>query len=485
MNGVIGMIGLLRETELTKEQENYARAADASGRALLSIVDEILDTTKVEAGRLEIKPAPCEIAGVAESVTELLAPRAHAKGIDISCYVSETVPGRVLVDELRLRQILLNLCGNAIKFTGVGGVALEIGYEAASRTLTALVADTGIGMKPEECELIFGEYVQANAETSRRYGGTGLGLAISKSLIDRMGGTVSVESEPGKGSRFSIRIPAPAAGGSEERRPPLSGQEFVLAMPASFTAAHLEAMLAGLGANVDRISSAAGVAEQLAMTGERHMVCDVSFAAELKAWATRANATAHKIWVVMRAEERRLNMAFMAPPFAGYLLKPVRRSSLARQIAAGNSERIDSAVADLRQIVRAGVKRQRLRVLLVEDNPVNALLARTILEKSGHAVVHAASGRLALSCLEQGPRPDLILMDVEMPDMDGIEATRKIREREAGTGRVPILALTANARREDHDECLAAGMDGHLSKPFDRQDLEDVIAKLLPHAAAA
>ncbi|NJM30756.1 MAG: response regulator, partial [Rhizobiales bacterium] len=456
-----------------------------SGRTLLSIIDEILDTTKIEAGRIEIKPSPFEIASIAESVTELLAPRAHAKGIDISCLVSEGVPERVLVDELRLRQILLNLCGNAIKFTALGGVALEIGYETASNSLTAVVTDTGIGMKPEECERIFGEYIQANAETSRRYGGTGLGLAISKSLIDRMGGTVSVASEPGKGSRFSIRIPALAAGNPDDQRSRLAGRNFVLAMPESPTSSHLEAMLAGLGAKVIHLSETADVKALLSGRDEASIVCDVSFAVELKAWASTANAPVRKIWVVMRAEERRLNAAFMAPPFAGYLLKPVRRSSLVRQLSASDGERIESAVNDLRQIARAGAERKRLNVLLVEDNPVNALLARTMLEKSGHAVVHATSGRLALSCLEQGPRPDLILMDVEMPDMDGIEATRHIRAREAGAARLPILALTANARREDHDECLAAGMDGHLSKPFDRQDLEEAIVKLLPHAAAA
>jgi signal transduction histidine kinase/CheY-like chemotaxis protein len=481
MNGVIGMIGLLRETELTKEQENYARTAEASGRTLLSIIDEILDTTKIESGRLDIKPAPCEIAAIAESVTELLAPRAHAKGIDISCLVSQGVPELILVDELRLRQILLNLCGNAIKFTSVGGVALEIAYETESGTLAVDVADTGIGLKPEECERIFGEYVQANAETSRRYGGTGLGLAISKSLIDRMGGTISVASEVGKGSRFSVRIPAPAAARATDRIPPLSGRSFVLAMPESPTASHLEAMISGFGAKVSRVSDAAGVKALLARTEPQSIVCDVAFAEELKS----GNAAAHRIWVVMRAEDRRLNAALMAPPYAGYLLKPVRRASLVRHLAASDGERIESAVKDLRQMVRTGGARRRLRILLVEDNPVNALLARTMLEKSGHDVTHAASGRLALSCLEQGARPDLVLMDVEMPEMDGIETTRKIRAREAGGSRLPILALTANARREDHDECLAAGMDGHLSKPFDRHDLEEAIAKLLPQAAAA
>jgi CheY-like chemotaxis protein len=244
-------------------------------------------------------------------------------------------------------------------------------------------------------------------------------------------------------------------------------------------------MLVGLGANVRRVSGASGVEALLAGKHEESIVCDVSFAGELKAWAGKAIAPPHKIWVVMRAEERRLNAALMAPPFAGYLLKPLRRSSLVRQLTASDGGRIESAVKDLRQIARAGGERKRLQVLLVEDNPVNALLARTILEKSGHAVVHAASGRQALASLERGPRPDLVLMDIEMPDMDGIEATRHIRQREAEGARLPILALTANARREDHDECLAAGMDGHLSKPFDRQDLEDAIAKLLPHAAAA
>jgi signal transduction histidine kinase/CheY-like chemotaxis protein len=487
MNGVIGMIGLLRETSLSKEQENYARAADASGRTLLSIIDEILDTTKVESGQLEIHSKPVAIDAVAESVTELLAPRAHAKGIDISAYVAVSVPALLLSDELRLRQIILNLCGNAIKFTEKGGVALEIDYSRDAGELQIVVRDTGIGMSQEECARIFGEYVQASPETSRRFGGTGLGLSISKALIERMGGSISATSNVGVGSCFVAKVPCTIHAEAGKARTALQGRTYCVALPPGLSTDHLVATLRNLGAEVRRVEGAAAVSAILSDQSESAMICDVSFAAELSAWARQPDAAAKKVWTVMRTEDRRLNAPFMNPPFSGYLLKPVRRATLLRQLTSADDSHLEKAVAGLRQFVRNGKKKQ-LEVLLVEDNPVNALLARTMLEKSGHRVVHAASGRLALSYLQEGPQPDLVIMDVEMPDLDGIAATRVIREREAANSslnRLPILALTANARREDHDECIAAGMDGHLSKPFDRQDLEESIAKLIRRRAAA
>jgi signal transduction histidine kinase/CheY-like chemotaxis protein len=491
MNGVIGMIGLLLETQLMPEQKGYANAAESSGRALLSIIDEILDTSKIESGRLELEDEPFEVAAVAEAVTELLAPRAHDKGIEISGHVSARVPERIIGDQNRLRQILFNLCGNAIKFTDKGGVSLTVDLDDSNR-LRFKVTDTGVGMSEDECKRIFEEYAQANAATARRFGGTGLGLSIAKKLIDRMGGTIAVTSVPGRGSCFSFMVPLVAASDTIAPEPVLADRTYQLALADGPIADHLAATLGEFGARVRRLTGAAGLRRALSKADTEPtfaIICDSSHAGLLRNWARKSGGghpDRKQVWVIMRSEERRQAHDLLGPPFAGYLLKPFRRKTLLRQLTAGDGAQIDAAVSRLRKVAkRAG---RPFNILLAEDNPVNMLLARTMLEKAGHRVRHAVTGRQVLALLEKGVAPDLVIMDVEMPDLDGLETTRRIRaiERARQTANsLPILALTANARREDHDECLAAGMNGHLSKPFDRHDLDEAIARLAPRRRAA
>jgi signal transduction histidine kinase/CheY-like chemotaxis protein len=488
MSGVIGMVGLLRETELTAEQENYAKAADSSSRTLMSIIDEILDTSKIEAGQLELENKPFEILPLAESVIELLAPRAHAKAVDISCHVSKNVPEKIMGDEFRIRQILFNLCGNAIKFTEAGGIALDVDFDVRTRSLSIVVSDTGIGMSPEEENRVFDEYAQATRSTTRRFGGTGLGLSISKKLIEGMGGTISVSSTLGEGTSFSIRLPAPQAENNGSSLQPLMGRHYTVAIPEGPTSRHLVATLLDLGAAVDLLQSSRDVTSLLAAKTPAKgtiIICDAFFEAQLKKWSQNSKARGSRnvmVWVSMQTEQRRSLTEFLAAPFAGYLLKPFRRNTIVRQLTSQDSQMISGAVNELRRIVKRSTSTKKLNILLAEDNPINALLAKTMLEKAGHSVSHVACGMDVVSAFERNVDFDLAILDVEMPDMDGLSATRKIRmleQQRTGGKRLPILALTANAYRENHDECIEAGMDGHLSKPFDRQDMEEAVAKLL------
>jgi signal transduction histidine kinase/CheY-like chemotaxis protein len=488
MNGVLGMIALLLETELTPEQKSYAATAESSARALLSIIDEILDSSKIESGRVDLDEQPFEILPLIEGVTELLAPRAHVKGIEIASHVRADVPARIVGDELRLRQVLLNLAGNAIKFTRAGGVTISVSREDrdASTFIHFEVSDTGIGMSLEESRRVFDDFVQAKPDTSRRFGGTGLGLAISRRLIERMGGSIAVETAPGDGSVFRCSIPFDVEA-VEGQAALLAGRLYELAIPEGPTLRSLEVILRDLGAETRRIADRAELKRALSRQNwdsAAGLICDSSYSDVLHAWKARiakSRLSGKHVWILLQAEERRQLRPLLGAPLAGYLLKPLRRASLLRQIMAGDADRILAAVANLRQLGGGRRNANRLDILLAEDNPVSALLARTILEKAGHRVFLATNGHEVLARMDEAPAPELVIMDVQMPELDGIETTRRIRQRERESGtlsRIPILALTANARREDYAECLAAGMDGHLSKPFDLQDLDEAIVKL-------
>ncbi len=503
MNGVIGMTGLMLDTELTAEQLSYAKATDASARALLSIIDEILDVSKIEAGQVAIEDQAFDPVELIESTAELLAPRAHAKGLEIACRASADLPARLVGDLNRLRQVLLNLAGNAIKFTHQGGVLIAVEPTEDGDVLFR-VADTGIGITPEDCAKVFDPYTQTAEGAERRYGGTGLGLSISQALVERMGGEIGLESRPGEGSVFFFRVPLKS--GAERMAydaGQLDGREVHLAIPSGPTADALSTQLGELGATVSHIAEAAGLAWLLAKAMPSHdelpdIIVDSRFGAVLEHWLGNRPAADGRfhVWLLLQPEERRPLKHLLARPVSGYLLKPLRRATLLRQLAHRDELLMARAVADLRETAAMGGKETlRLDVLLAEDNEINALLARTVLEKLGHRVVHVTTGRAVVEHLEAvlgaGPeapsRPDLVLMDLTMPELNGLEAARRIRalevEHQAGKP-VPILALTANARREDCEASLAAGMNGYLSKPFDRSDLEDAIASLTGRAAA-
>lgn len=483
MNGILGMIGLLMETPLTPEQRNYARTADSSARALLSIVDELLDASIAERQGVEVSTQPFDLAALVESVTELLAPRAHAKGIEISSFISMRIPAQIRGDERRLRQVLLNLCGNAIKFTSSGGVGISAKLRD-DKELVITVSDSGIGMSDDEQQRIFEEFTQGNEETRKRFGGTGLGLTISRRLVEAMNGTISVRSAPGEGSAFDVVLPLPDAVHSGAQQL-LRRRSFVLAAPPSITADHIRATLEDSGASVRMLHHPHELLTLLgdaAATPCTAILCDGEFAEILhNAWSDIAAIKRERLFLMLRSEERRQFSELLARSFSGYLLKPFRRHSLLRLVALREDASTLADTSEPKRNVVSIQSRRPLHVLLAEDNPVNMLLASTLLRREGYRVTTAGHGEDVMRILATGPRPDLIIMDVGMPLMDGLEATRRIRQQEAAESlsRLPILALTANVQREDIDGCLAAGMDGYLSKPFDRDALEGAITQLM------
>ncbi len=485
LNGVIGMLGLLLETELTAEQKNYAGIAHASGRTLLSILDEMLDRAKSE-NTDQQKSASVDLASVIENVTELLAPRAHAKGIDISSCIAADVPDLLPFRDLHMRQILFNLAGNAIKFTQSGGVSIRATMKDGA--LRVDVRDTGIGMTADEQSRLFADFAQANDQTSKRYGGTGLGLVISKSLVETTGGTLQLESIPCVGSTFSATLPLTVIGPHHlENR--LSGRHYVLAMPDTMMRYDLQKNLEGEGASTSVVEAGENELAEALSGSTTAIIADAHSAALLHRMArsrARQKKPVPQIWLTLNPEERRSLRSLLARPTTGYLMKPVRRSTLVRQLTERDSQHIADQTAQLRQIAKTVRKTRKLRLLLVEDTPVNALLAKTMLTKAGHATRLATSGKAALDILATDRKFDAVLMDIEMPDMNGHDATRTLRriEAEKTLRPLPVLALTANARPEDVAACLASGMNGHLSKPFDRADLDEALANLIRAKAA-
>ncbi len=491
LNGILGMADLLLDTALTPEQTTYAKAVKTSGGTLLSLIEEILDFSKVEAGRLDLDARPFELAALVEETVELLAPRAQAKELEIASYVDDGLPRHVVGDPARLRQVLLNLAGNAIKFTDRGGVAIVVEPGIRQNEIAILVRDTGIGIAPEQQERVFLEFEQAESGAARNFAGTGLGLAISRRIIERMGGRLGVESAPGAGSTFHVAVPLPAAADAAEppfTPPDLAGMEVMIVAPGAVEASLVARRLMHWGA---RTCVVPDQKLALALLPERawgaifvdHALG--SGACQMLARATMA-LVSHRVVLLTPAARHELPH-LKEHGFTGYLVKPVRAASLAARLAPGDSGfDVVSGGADGDDAGDSnGTARSRgLAILVAEDNDINALLARSLLVKLGHRPTIAANGAAAfeawLAARMAGAPYAVVLMDVHMPGSDGIEATRRIRaaEAEGGGRRTPIIALTANAFDEDREACIAAGMDGFLTKPLDRERLAAVVAGL-------
>jgi two-component system sensor histidine kinase/response regulator len=495
MNGVMGMIELALDTPLTPEQADFLTTAHESAEALLSLLNDILDFSKIEAGQLELEEISFDLRTMVEGVTETLAARAEAKGLELECALPENLPAHVRGDPGRLRQVLVNLAGNAIKFTARGEVVLRIDVEAQAEDQCRLrfsVADTGIGIPKEQQGKLFERFVQADSSTTRKYGGTGLGLAISRELVEKMGGTIEVESEPGKGSTFWFvlplrREPRPALTPLAEPED-LAGLRVLVADDNQTSREILTRVLAGVGCRADEAAygeQALGRLRQAAAEHDPYKVALLDMQmpgmdGEQTARAIKKEGPIRDVIVVVltsvgkRGDASRLG----AIGVAGYLVKPLRQAQIIDMMLTVLGQSRRTALAEPPRLVTQHTlaERQATRILLAEDNPINRKLAVEMLSRAGYPVDTAETGRQAVEALRNG-RYQLVLMDVQMPEMDGFEATQAIRQQEGERTHTPIIAMTAHALKGDRERCLAAGMDDYLSKPLLSRDLYEAIGR--------
>ena len=479
LNGILGMAGLLAETELAGEQRSYVEAIHTSGSALASLIDEILDFSRIEAGRLELVDASFDITSLVEGVVELLAPRAQGKGLEIANSIAPDVPRSLIGDAARLRQVLLNLAGNSVKFTETGGIGVRVSM-AAGGAVRFAVADTGPGIPADRQAAIFDEFEQVDGSATRKHEGSGLGLAISKRIVAAMGGALALDHSSAHGSVFSFNVPLRADDKqkSAPNAPTLAGRRALIVGQSPFEAPYLGERLAAAGAEAIRAEGAdAAIALLQQHPAPDIVIVDCAMGEEAThrlAGAARAAGVAKSL-VLFSPFERRAFGQSSLKGFDGWLVKPVRSGSLIARLVGDAGAKFAPTDDDDRRVV---LPRRGLRVLVAEDNEINALIARKHLERLGAVVTRARDGgeaaQLAHMALIGEREPfDLILMDIRMPNLDGHEAARMIRqaERESGKPRTRIVALTANAFHEDRMAAAEAGIDGFLTKPVDLNEL--------------
>ena len=502
LNGVMGMTDLALDTQLSPEQREYLETVKMSADSLLTVINDILDFSKSEAGKIDLEAVDFNLRDCLEASLKTLAIRADEKGLELLCEVAPEVPEVVRGDSGRLRQVIINLTGNAIKFTDKGEIALNVGVEATNerdRVLRFTVADTGIGIPVEKLRIIFDPFSQADTSTTRKYGGTGLGLTISSRLVRMMGGRIWVESELGRGSQFHFTAQVGFADTKIIEVGTIAPPEIlrdvkVLVVDDNRTNRRiLEGMLGRWEMKstsaqdgeeaLTKLSEAQQSGEPFALIlMDMHMPNMDGFQL-IERIRERPGSAAATIMMLTSAGHLGDAARCKELGVAAYLLKPIRQSELREAIARVLGAREQKGAIPL--ITRYSLHDARepsssLRILLAEDNPVNQRLASRLLEKRGHSVMVAENGLEALAALEKESF-DLVLMDMQMPVMDGFEATAAIRKKEETRGNhLPVVALTAHAMKGDREKCLAGGMDGYLAKPIRPQELDEILQGYLP-----
>ncbi len=471
LNGILGMATLLLDTDLSANQRTYVDAMKQSGDGLLKLINDLLDLSKLDDGTLDLEQAPFDPYALIQGVAELLAPRAAEKGIEIGSFVDPSTPRRLIGDEARIRQSLINLAGNAVKFTGLGGVAIEACAEPlpGGVRLVCAVRDTGVGIDLGSAPGLFDEFAQLSADAARRSEGAGLGLAITRRLARAMGGEVAVKSAPGKGSVFTLTVLV-RSGGEWPEVMRIDAPPVVIATRSAILARITRLQTQAFGAEKIRVvDDARDAAFALKEWPGALFLCDFDIAETLDAAAVGLSGRA----IVLSPPSARGTVeGLRMKGFEGYLIKPVRHATLMREVARGPRR-----AEPMREQRSQGVKFDRaLKVLLAEDNQINAVLATTLMRRAGHKVDVAANGVEAVAAAKGGGY-DIVFMDMHMPEMDGVEASRRIRALAAPAGQTPIVALTANAMAADRQKCLAAGMNDFLSKPFEPDDLTRMLVK--------
>jgi CheY-like chemotaxis protein len=491
MNGVIGMTRLLLETPLSDEQRGYVDAVHEAGQALLTIINDILDLSRLKADRLELDRVDFDLRAVLERATAIVGPRAREKGLDLVSRVAPDVPAKLRGDPGRLRQILLNLIGNAVKFTSIGevGIAVHLVRDHGDRAELAItVHDTGVGIPEHLQDRLFTPYAQADPSVPRLYGGSGLGLSICRRLVGLMGGNIALESRPGQGTLFTLTLTlAKAPAGEAAAAPPavgIAGTRLLIVDPDPTTALRMRQHVGNWGVEPTVATSGEAAIAALRDACRRgsgyeialidQVVPDVggeNLGRRIKADpALRATRLVMVASSGLRGDAARASKA----GFAAYLPKPVTAATLldclrgVRAMAEGDPLITVHSMSEHRPAP--------LRILLADDNPVNCRLAVVMLEKAGHQIDVVNDGVEAIEAV-RGKAYDLVLMDVQMPKMDGLEATRRIRALPAAQAAVPVVAITANAMHDDDRRCLEAGMDDYLTKPIDRARLLSKVAQ--------
>jgi PAS domain S-box-containing protein len=494
MNGILGLTGLLLDLDLTDKQREYAEGIRVSAEALLGLINDILDFSRIEAGKLAIEPAPFDLASLLEEVGMLLGPQADSKGIELVVRCEPCAPRRLIGDAGRIRQILLNLAGNAVKFTEQGYVLVEARGERRGdmAQIEIAVEDTGIGISEDQLPKLFVDFSQGEGSRARKYGGTGLGLAISKRLADAMGARIEVRSQPGGGSTFTLSLALPVESPEAPPPPPanLRGLRALVIEPHPIAAKSILELLASWEITADWCRGAREALDHLrATSGACHFVLvnahlpDGNPRELARSIQEQARGAGPVLIAVTPPSGCRDSHAAREAGFAACVNKPVRASLLFDALSAAwgertaaKTERVRSGPASSGGADRHGVP---CRVLVAEDNPVNQKVARAMLERLGCHVDLVANGREALEMACRLPY-DLIFMDCHMPEMDGYEATRRLRALGAAP---PIIAMTANAMPGDREMCLEAGMSDYVAKPLRADDLMRLLTRWAPVAS--